>query len=149
MRETANYRRMHRAAEALTAGRYFEGNGKDEAVIDLVTDLFHYYARQVRRPMEALVRIARTHYEAERKPQTAPSYLRKTPAEPRPAHPLLWIVVHHHRHGEDLYPIYSSEKPPTEKHAERIVGDNFEADREDEYLDSRGPWDNVPIDPGS
>ena len=41
-------------------------------IIDLVTDLFHYSAREARFHVADLIRIAVEHYEAERMPQTTP-----------------------------------------------------------------------------
>lgn len=50
----------------------------------------------------------------------------------------LFIVMHKHRHGTDVYPVFAEKEEDV--NAEAIVGDNLESDREDEELEVRGPW---------
>ncbi len=57
--------------------------------------------------------------------------------------PKLYIVIHHHRHGEDVYPVISARRPTQEEIA-ALVGDNFEAE-ENEHLELRGPFAGVPL----
>ena len=45
----------------------------------------------------------------------------------------LWTVVHHHRHGVDIWLFRSESEPTTQQILE--AGVDFEKDREDEFLD--------------
>jgi hypothetical protein len=52
----------------------------------------------------------------------------------------LYIIIHTHRHGVDVYPVLANSYLSVEQAAD-YVGDAFEPDREDEYLDIAGPWE--------
>ncbi len=51
----------------------------------------------------------------------------------------LYIAIHHHRHGLDVYPCYASSIAEAE---EKIVGkiEDYEQGREDEWIETRGPF---------
>jgi len=49
----------------------------------------------------------------------------------------IWIIVHHRRHGEDLFPVRSEQEP---KNPESYLED-FEDDWEDEWVEVRGPFE--------
>lgn len=51
----------------------------------------------------------------------------------------LWIIVHKHRHGEDFYPLWQSDYPDLDEFAKTL--DDFEPNREDEWLELSGPFD--------
>jgi len=61
----------------------------------------------------------------------------------------LYISVYHHRHGEDVIPIFSEQEPThTEMVAAWEKGNaDLELDREDEHLECRGPFSAVPPAP--
>lgn len=48
-----------------------------------------------------------------------------------------WIVAYHHRHGTDVWPVWSNAEPDLEAQAAEL--DEFEPDR-DEYLEATGPF---------
>jgi len=50
----------------------------------------------------------------------------------------LWIVIHWHRDGEDVYPVFAVSRPTADEQA-AIVGESYEPEKE-ESLDVRGPW---------
>jgi len=52
----------------------------------------------------------------------------------------LWIVMFHHRHGESLFPVFQKEEPSEEQMIELAKEDNYEPDREDEWLECIGPF---------
>jgi hypothetical protein len=52
----------------------------------------------------------------------------------------LWIVIYHHRFGTDGFPVWQNEAPDLEQYAKEEL-ENFEPDREDEYLELSGPFD--------
>jgi len=49
----------------------------------------------------------------------------------------LWIIIHHHGHGVDVYPV-KQDKMPTTKEQEAAC-ENFEYNM-DEYTEVAGPW---------
>ena len=49
----------------------------------------------------------------------------------------LWIVLHTHRYGIDIYPLFQ-ESRPTEKEMIAAASD-YEIDRDDEFLEVNGP----------
>ncbi len=57
--------------------------------------------------------------------------------------PKLYVVIHHHRHGEDVYPVLSARRP-TQDEMLALVGDKFETE-ENEWLELRGPFAGVPL----
>jgi hypothetical protein len=50
----------------------------------------------------------------------------------------LWIVLHTHRHGVDVYPLFQTDAP-TEDEMVAATGDSYEGDRDDEFLEVNGP----------
>jgi len=54
----------------------------------------------------------------------------------------LYISVYHHRHGQDVLPMYQSSKPTEEDmvKAWTEAKADLELEREDEYLECRGPF---------
>jgi hypothetical protein len=46
----------------------------------------------------------------------------------------------HHRHGESLFPVFQKEEPSEEQMIELAKEDNYEPDREDEWLECIGPF---------
>ena len=52
----------------------------------------------------------------------------------------LWIGLHHHRHGVSVHPLFRGEEPGHDDFAE-ILGDDFEPDREDEYVEIVGSFE--------
>ena len=57
----------------------------------------------------------------------------------------LWVVMFYHRHGESLFPVFQKEEPSEEQMIELAKEDNYEPDREDEWLECYGPFD-VPTE---
>jgi len=49
----------------------------------------------------------------------------------------LWIIIHHHGHGQDVYPITQSKEPSTEQ--QELACDDFDPDK-NEHTEVRGPW---------
>ena len=68
----------------------------------------------------------------------------ETPAAPAAAPVKLWIAIHGHKHGEDLFPFFRSESdsPSLAEVIRTIIdsGSSYEPERE-EWIDIRGPWD--------
>lgn len=52
-----------------------------------------------------------------------------------------YIVVYHHRHGEDAWPVFSDKSPDLDNEADSL--DDFEPDR-NEWLESHGPFTCPP-----
>lgn len=48
-----------------------------------------------------------------------------------------WIVMYHHRHGSDAWPVFSDTEPNLEEQASEL--DDWEPDR-DEWLEVFGPF---------
>lgn len=52
-----------------------------------------------------------------------------------------WVVIYHHRHGVDAWPVFRKKRKPTEKQIIKTLAD-WEGDtREDEWLEIRGPFE--------
>ena len=51
-----------------------------------------------------------------------------------------WIVMYHHRHGVDVWPCFTIDAPTQEQMIEQTE-EQFEPDREDEYLEAAGPFE--------
>jgi hypothetical protein len=55
---------------------------------------------------------------------------------------LIWIGIHHHRHGIDLFPV-AQQAEPTHKTIIDLIeaeGSSFEHS-DDENIEIRGPWE--------
>lgn len=73
--------------------------------------------------------------------------------EPKKNEPLivkdLWLVLHHHNHGVDAFPLYSYSEPSKREAIEALkpAMDFEEAPSEEgtEYLDIIGPWTREEI----
>ena len=52
----------------------------------------------------------------------------------------IWIVIYHHHHGEDVYPLLQK-YPPTQDEMAKMFENDYEPDREDEYFEARGPFE--------
>ena len=60
----------------------------------------------------------------------------------------LWIVIHHHKHGQDVFPCYQEAEPTPEQQEEAVGECGFGLGgrgEEGESLEVRGPFD-LPID---
>ncbi len=51
----------------------------------------------------------------------------------------IWIIQHHHRHGDSVWPVITNEAPDPAKVAADL-GDDFEPEA-DEYIEVHGPFD--------
>jgi len=51
----------------------------------------------------------------------------------------LWIALWHHRFGVDVRPYYCEDEP-AEDRIIRDIGDEFEGDAADEWIEVRGPF---------
>ena len=58
----------------------------------------------------------------------------------------LFIIVHTHRFGVDVYPVMST-VAMTKERAIKYLENEFEPNREDEFVDVEGPFvaENLPI----
>ena len=57
----------------------------------------------------------------------------------------LWIAIHHHRHGEDVYPFFDTEPAEDDVISAIEASSSYEPERE-EWIEVRGPFD-VPSKP--
>lgn len=60
----------------------------------------------------------------------------------------LWIIVHHHKHGVDVFPFFGEKEPSDEQAIEKINELSFFEgdDEEEEYYDVDGPYDLPTIE---
>lgn len=61
----------------------------------------------------------------------------------------LWILIHHHQHGEDVFPVEAENEAALPDPEATIVaaGSDFDAYNEDEWTEWAGPWTDWPKQP--
>lgn len=55
----------------------------------------------------------------------------------------VWVLIHHHRHGVDVWPVRAETEAALPEPEDYIALQHgkFEPDREDEYTEWRGPFE--------